>query len=341
MISQVKREGDKVWIEGVDELAGWGKGEENTFMGSLRVALSAVGENVSYDQLMGVSGAAFRLQIAQPNWCPSAPDATVGFDVSGPAVKALGYSLKTIDDNSLLVWTGIKRIRAAIVESIDEGRPVVAINLAGGMDWGVITGYEDKGKSFLCRTYDEYADEYVIAKECPCVIEMPAKTGKVPDWIDSILESLRIAVKLAHTKSFDGYASGFTAYEVWIRDLLDDARYDKLNRRKLNEMIQPNAWCYYSLYDARAVAARYLGSVEKEFKEEVAGHLSQAEKLYGQVVDMLLAGQKHAPFPHQLKGKPWTKEMRHAQAKVLKAVSALEKTAVGELETAVLLDLAG
>ena len=180
MVSQVKQEGDKVWIEGVEPLAGWGNGEENTFIGSLRVVLSAVGENVSYNQLMGVSGAAFRLQIAQPDWCPSAPDATVGCDVSGPAVKALGYSLTSIDDNSILVWVGVKRVKAAIVESVDDGRPVVAINLAGGMDWGIVTGYEDDGKSFLCRTYENPGDEYVKAKECPCVVEIPTRTGKAP-----------------------------------------------------------------------------------------------------------------------------------------------------------------
>lgn len=43
--------------------------------------------------------------------------------------------------------------------------------------------------------------------------------------------STRLAVKLAHTKSFDGYASGFAAYEVWIRDLLDDTRFDKLDQK--------------------------------------------------------------------------------------------------------------
>ncbi|MFQ6113126.1 MAG: hypothetical protein ACE5NG_03435 [bacterium] len=46
--------------------------------------------------------------------------------------------------------------------------------------------------------------------------------------------------------------------------------------------------------------------------------LSTAEKLYGQIAATLDEGQKDAPFPHQLKGKPWTKEMRHAEAIVLK-----------------------
>ncbi|MFQ6113127.1 MAG: hypothetical protein ACE5NG_03440 [bacterium] len=116
-------------------------------------------------------------------------------------------------------------MRAAILKCIHQGRPVVAINLNGGMDWGVITAYEHEGKSILCRSYEDEGDEYVKAREWPCVIEIPPRTGNAPGRIDSVLESLRIAVKLANTKNFDGYASGFAAYQAWIRDLLDDARF--------------------------------------------------------------------------------------------------------------------
>lgn len=104
---------------------------------------------------MGVSGAVFRLQIAQPDWRPSAPDATVGFNCAEPAMKALGYSLKSLADNNFFVWLGVRKMRSAIIESIDQGRPIVAINLDGGMDWGVVTGYESEGRLILCRTYDD------------------------------------------------------------------------------------------------------------------------------------------------------------------------------------------
>ena len=41
-------------IKGVDRLQ-WGKQQENTFMGALNVTMKALGEDVNYDYLMGVS----------------------------------------------------------------------------------------------------------------------------------------------------------------------------------------------------------------------------------------------------------------------------------------------
>jgi hypothetical protein len=52
------------------------------------------------DYLMGVSGAAFRLHIHTPGWCPSAPDATCGLNHCVPAMKALGYKIEGIHSDS-------------------------------------------------------------------------------------------------------------------------------------------------------------------------------------------------------------------------------------------------
>ncbi len=90
IVSMSKLKEKKRVIEGVGRLQ-WGKGQENTFMGALAAVMQSIGEDVSYDYLMGVSGAAFRLQIHQPDWCPSAPDAGCGFNCAGAATEALGY----------------------------------------------------------------------------------------------------------------------------------------------------------------------------------------------------------------------------------------------------------
>ncbi len=333
-VQNVKRVDGRVWIENLASLAGWGKGEENTYIGSLRLALSASREDFAYDQLMGYSGAAFRLQIAQPDWCPSAPDGKVGFDVSIPVMKSIGYRAKSIEDCDIFAWIGINRMKNAIVEHIDKGHPLVAINLDGGMDWGVIVGYENDGKTLLCRTYDNPDGDYVAAKETPCVVEILEKSGSLPDQKERVLESLRVAVNLANTTSFDGYASGFAAYEAWIRDLLDDKRYEELPSRDLSGMVQPNAWCYYSLCDARAAATRYLSSTKSVFDGEAYTHLSQAEEWYQQIATRLLSDQRHAPFPHQLNGEQWTKEMRHTEASALREALALERKAIKAIEAA-------
>ena len=320
-------------IEDVERLR-WGKGQENTFIGALTVAMRAMGENVTYDYLMGVSGAAFRLHFHQPDWCPSSPDATCGFDHSEPALAALGYTANGIHSDKDKPEE-VKRVREVVIQSIDKGHPVLAIDLINVPDWGVIVDYSDSGKEFLCRTYYDKTDKYSMAEKWPWVVEVIGEKGDVPDKRESILKSLEIAVKLANTEKYGKYASGFAAYENWAKDLLDDSRFENLDKKELKSMNHTNAWCYNSLVDARMAAIRYLKSIGKEFDGESAKHLSKATELYEEVVGKLKEGWKHAPFPWQVKeGESWTKEMRHAEAGVLKEVLVLEKKALGELKTA-------
>ena len=325
-------------LEGVEKLQ-WGKGQENTFIGALTAAMRAIGEDVTYDYLMGVSGAAFRLHFHQPGWCPSSPDATCGFNHAEPAMKALGYIVEghwTPEDKP----EAVKKTREAIVESINKGFPVVAIDLINGApDYGVIVGYSDGGKKFLCRTYEDKTEGYSQAEKWPWVVLVIKEKGKVPDRRENLLRSLEIAVELANTDRYPGhaektfYASGFGAYETWAANLLDESRFEKLDEKELNRLTHTNGWCYLSLVDAREAAVRYLKSLEGEFDRESATHLSKAAGLYEEIVEKLKDGWKYAPMPWQLKeGEHWTKEMRHAEAGVLKEALSLERTAVDELK---------
>lgn len=318
-------------IKGVERLQ-WGKGQENTFIGALTVAMRAIGEDVTYDYLMGVSGAAFRLHFHQPDWCPSSPDATCGFDHSEPVMKALGYTADGIHSDKDKPEE-VKKVREAIVQSIDKGHPVVAIDLINVPDWGVIVGYSDSGKEFLCRTYYDKIEEYSKAEKWPWVIEVIGEKGDAPNKRESILKSLQITVNIANTENYEDYASGFAAYEKWAENLLDDARFENLDEKEFKSMNLTNAWCYNNLVDARMAAVRYLKSIETEFDGESAKRLTKTAKIYEEVVAKLKEGWKYAPFPWQVKeGEHWTKEMRHAEASVLKDVLTLERKAVAEIE---------
>ena len=155
-----------------------------------------------------------------------------------------------------------------------------------------------------------------------------------------LVKSLETAVELAKiarftedaTKNEEFYASGFAAYETWCDQLVDDLRFEEMNEQELSALTHPNAWCYYSLLDARAAAARYLSDIERDFEGQGAVCLHNAARLYEQIAAKLCDGQKHAPFPSQLNGRPWTREMRHAQAAVLKEALESERLAVAEIE---------
>jgi hypothetical protein len=333
VLPRVRRVDDKTWIAGIDELAGWGKGEENTFIGSLRASLAARGERVSYDRLMGVSGAAFRLQIARPRWCPSAPDATVGFDVSQTALGAFGYEASvhhTLTDDA--TPEQYRSSLAAVLESVENGQPAVAIGLGSDMDWGVITGYDDR--AFVCRTYDNPEGDYVPAANWPCIVVIPTSTGREVDWEESFLESLRLAVRLARTPRFEQYASGFAAYEAWIRDLTKESSFANADEENLGYLMHCNAWMYYSLWDARAAAARYLSVERGDNVGLFGGFLSAAAEVYERIAGVLHEGKVYAPFSHRPDPRDWTQEHRCYQIEVLRHVMRIEEVAVALLQKA-------
>jgi len=334
---------DRRTIPGVERLE-WGKGTENTFIGALTVALRALGSDVTYDDVMGLSGAAFRLHIRQPQWCPSAPDANVGFNHESPARVAFGYGgefcsadLKNPDE--------VAKARRFIVESIDAGRPVLGIQLVEHADWGVITGYEKGGEVLLCRDYYLKTDHYEPATKFPWIVEsvwapdepwtarsIDASGAHRPN-AEAIIRSLEIAVEIANTPKYGSYASGFAAYDAWIRDLRNAAMFAKAEDSGF--LTHVNAWCYMSLIDARSSAVRYLRSIAGELDGAARDALRGAAADYERIVEALKAGRGNAPFPWQLAdGKSWTQEMRDGEAATLAQALELEQKAVARIETA-------
>lgn len=304
----------------------WQDAKINTFINSLTVALNAMGEKAAYDELMGFSGAAFRLHFFQPQWCRSSPDATCGFDHSGPAAAAVGFAMEFVvskaDDAE-----AVARVRQRIVESINTGRPVLAGDLMGVLDWGVIVGYEDDGNTLLCRDYNAESEDTVPARKFPWLVAILGEKGEIPSRRENILKSLSIAAELADTPNYGPYTSGFAAYRAWSADLRDAAGFESADADQLRDLWHTNDWCYQSLLDARRSAARYLNSVAEEFDDETADSLRQAAELYERVLRTLRDGAKNVPF--HMNEKPWIQEMRNAQADILNAALEMEREAVG------------
>ncbi len=209
-------------IEGLEPME-WGKGRDNTWANAYALSLQGAGEDVTYDTVMGYSGAAFRLHFHQPDWCPSSPDATVGYSHAVPAARAFGYAasggMVDIKDAA-----AVADVRARIVASIDAGKPVRAIDLVQIPDWGVIVGYRDGGDTLLCRDYHADGDEYAEVVKFPWVVEFIGEKTRQPSVRENVVRALQVAVELADTPRFGQYASGFAAYDVWIGDLEDEQR---------------------------------------------------------------------------------------------------------------------
>lgn len=103
----------------------WGEGMDCPWAGALYAALKYMGENYTYHQIMGISGACWRTCFTEC-WDYSCTDALVAFDYAAPLFKNLGYSFRIADR---VAKNKRKAERLAVMEDIRNGKPVLAINL--------------------------------------------------------------------------------------------------------------------------------------------------------------------------------------------------------------------
>lgn len=339
---KIKQEGDRVWI---DSIQPWGDDEmTNSVIASMAVAMQSVGEPISYEYLMGVSGSAFRLQVAK-DWCPSSPNSFCGLQTVDGAVKALpykevGYKLyhesKPVDKET---WA---KTRNAVKSSIDSGIPVQY----GGEEDGLIVGYTKGGEQWLCvHPLHSPRECFVVMPTANQTHERQAwgvavfteKKESMPAPKQFVRESLELAVKLAETEEVEGYACGFNAWNQWIAALKDDMLLKRINPASLHTRQLGNAWIYHCLVDARRAAGRYLRESRDLFGGAVAAHLNQAADAYEAMVNILANKRpaEIAPYPGPpTKGKQWTGEMRGAQAQILAEALVYERRAIEKIATA-------
>ncbi len=301
-------------------------------MGALKLALEIAGDDVAYAFLMGASGAAFRLQIAHPEWCPSAPYSGVGFDCIPHAAAAIGRPL---------TWLGAQDERRipAIVASIERGVPV----LYGAEECGLIVGYHEGGRRLSLRTYFDTSPSYAL-------LDRPGWAGagvlgeptQAPPRAETLRASLARAVELAEStdtfpthRSGHVYLCGAAAWREWSAGLRDAVRHAKRERREAVIALRANGWCYRSLIDARGAASAYLRSFVPEASAEVAQELERAACAYDQLVQGLQAGLEHVPGTNDDPSTSWNDDRRRAQADVLDACAGLERRAVQALRAAV------
>lgn len=324
-------DGDAVVIEGIGKL-GWGAGMDNSFFGALVRIDEEFGEGVCYNDMMGLSGYAFRSNFFD-GWCPSSPDATCGRDVGSELMARLGYSFEAYLSSNMDLPDFLKEdartdeeLLELIKGSIDSGWPVIAIDLIEVPEWGIITGYQNQGKDLFCRTYFDKTQGYEIAKKMPWVIFVI--TGKEDvDLEPEYRKSLETAKELYEIPKYENYFSGNKAIEEWIAALRNDSHLAALDAPKLEEAMHANWWIHASLYSARAAAGLYLAGNLEKFDVDT-GLVEQLIEVYEKEEGLLKAGMEGVPS--KLMGATaasWTEESRAAQAENLENFFDLEKKA--------------
>ncbi len=261
-------------LPGIIRLA-WEEGMDCPWAGALYASLKYMGEGYSYQQIMGLSGACYRLSFVDV-WDWSCTDALVAFDYSTILFNAIGYEQVWADR---LEKSDRKAERQAIVRDIQCDKPVIAINLRVAPEWGVITGYLDNGNVFLCRTYfdkgvleelekDEKNEDsrltfnerggYLVNDFWPFMIVHFGEKKQKPSDTDCLRTSLKALIDSYNAPQTRGYYQGRGAYEAWIRGLQDENAFGGDDKEGIVRRLGVNDNMLLCLIDARRCAETYL-----------------------------------------------------------------------------------
>ncbi|HEX3043515.1 MAG TPA: helix-turn-helix transcriptional regulator [Bacillota bacterium] len=337
---------DSVIIENIRSL-GFGQGMDCSWAGALLAALEIIGEKTTYETVMGVSGACWRIAFSGTLWDYSSVDGLVAYDYATPGYRAFGYSPIWADR---VAKKDRQTERQNVINSIKNGKPPIAINLRVAPEWGVITGFLEDGKRLLCRTYfddevfrQEFPTEteqldfqaemkkthgYLYVDGWPFAIAHFSDKGAVPPATESFINSLKVKIDSMRIPENRGYKLGYTAFDAWRDGLLDEDWYRKADDETFTRRLSVNHFCMRALVDARKTASLYLNQsaglftgVSKDIILEMAG-------IYTEMSEKLAEFFKELPDDRTLKtstpGKTWTAELRRKQADLLKWTAALE-----------------
>ncbi|WP_249901589.1 helix-turn-helix transcriptional regulator [Paenibacillus sp. PK3_47] len=331
-------------VENIGSLS-FGKGMDCSWAGALYTSLSSMGVETNYEEVMGVSGACWRIAF-DPVWDYSSADALVAYDYATPAFSAFGIDASfaghpTPEERKLE--------KQKIMECIRGGRLPIAINLRVAPEWGVITGYLDNGSTLLCRSYfddetfnelkndPEFQEDMNISKGYLYVDQWPYKLIRIndlspaPSALDNLYASLRIKLDSMQIPVNNSYTLGYAAFRIWREGLLDHQWYQSADDETFARRGGVNHFCMMALTDARRSAAAYL-QASLQHVQNPSAHpvLEELGGIYRQIYMLLDHFYRNMTEPAVLQGSSsakqlWNREHREEQAGLLHTVTNLER----------------
>ncbi len=143
MGTNVKREGDKVWIEGV------GRYEYlDPMFDGVRIILAHRGEEHSPACIHGISGSAFRIG----GICPCAPTCNNAMSPQDLSTL-LGYEFEhtKLDSEGEALKKQTREAVERVKREVDAGRPSLVWHAFSAAEWDVVCGYDSGQSTFLGR----------------------------------------------------------------------------------------------------------------------------------------------------------------------------------------------
>jgi RNA polymerase sigma factor (sigma-70 family) len=316
----VRRDG-RVWIEGLEEVNYGGSylNREDSQVACLVAALRCAGQDVTYSDVMGLSGCAFKLTLGR-NIPIHLVHSEFGMEW-GPTMRdvfGMNYDAKPSGVNDQYEPDWRTQIVQKMRPAFEQGIPAFGFD----SEWYLIAGYAENGSSFQWVPYPsggKYREGPKPGGE-PWFYCVMTRTGEPMDRKQAVLRSLRTAVGFANASTTEAAGQpmywGFAAYEVWM---------DALQNRPQETSANANAFIYTQLLSSRQAAAEYLARYADLFDAATAARLREAAGRYRQIADRLRAGAERIGLSSD---GNYTSENRAKEIELLRASLADERAAI-------------
>lgn len=303
-------------------------GMENTFFGALSTLLRSLSIDIDQVLLQGLSAYPFRIQF-QASPSPQQVDPTVGFDCSKYLFENLGWSVASYYEND-----SSNTRHQAIIASIDNEIPVLAYNLRGDNDWGIVTGYQRQRKDLFCRTYQDKTFNYGLATQIPDrIIVFTEKPSRKIDakFAEEFVKSIETGYKILSTDHLKEFYAGNLAIEKWIDWLSDQEYFAKLTDEQFQADCNTNLIFFIHYHNQFSTASQYLDKFIDVFPDSNE-HLKRLIKFYNAESKILLDSQKLIPRDPLKARKHWTQNIRKNEISALVKIHKKNKEILAVME---------
>ncbi len=333
--ANVRREGDRVWI---DEVTYADTREVNGYVRGIAALLDARGEHVSYDRLMGLSGMAFITQVHAQRWKGVVDAGWWPLDGVGIQARkeflsqAIGYEFCEYGGVwGVGDWDGIKprlpqiyaeQMKAPLETAINAGQPAFAGWCGMNMAF-LIYGYTTPGEGppILGIGAGSTDGEIAQSSEWPYGVLILGERSAPLSEKAADIAALRYAVQLARdeVRLSEKYPwmSGEEGYAFW-------AELVRNPEEKIKNHHHGNVRRH--LLINRTSAVRFLNEMSARYTDETADLLQEAARKYELVIESAQSLQ-----PRGLSGSA---EQRVAFADQIDAIAVIEQEAAELLAAA-------
>jgi len=339
---------DENVLEGVPPLRFWGEGAVGWYClaGAVTRYVEYTGDPVRYEEVMGVSGAAWRLIWNPGQW---SPDSLImnwyGHLLAEQRIAdAFGYNYTYLDRSREAPRTEAnseEAVAARIRAEIDAGRPAVAIGIAGPEEC-LVAGYRDAGKTLLVQSFFERTEGYFEVsdwydEEWFRGLHLFTKRRARKSERQNLMEALTWAVEMGSMTEAGGRAAGLAAYDAWAQDMLRDEDFAGVDPDALREQLFGVSDNGIILLMAREAAADYLEMMQDEVGSRARQHLLAAAALHHQESETVGAAHDEMPWGN-VHGEELLRRLERSNrehlAQVILQCRAYFAQAMGEIEEA-------